>query len=118
MGAWGTPGGRQFGEIVTCAREQGTGPRLDGVSPKAASYCGFLGLTGADLDLRFPVRLRGLAGVTSAPRKACQRSSSRCGAWRALAMARSATSFTIQSKFAWPTDSRPASGAGFMKSMA
>src|SRR5664279_6290324 len=52
------------------------------------------------------------------PRKLAQRYSSGAGGARAREIAMSATASTIQRKFSGPTDSRPASGAGFMKSMA
>jgi len=56
------------------------------------------------------------AGVPA--RKADHFRSRSFGASFVLAMARSATSLMIQSKLAWPTEWRSASGAGFMKSMA
>src|SRR5690348_5351967 len=51
-------------------------------------------------------------------RKPSQRMSGGVGGVRARATAISATAFTTHWKFSGPTDSSPASGAGFMKSMA
>src|ERR1035441_10349655 len=81
--------------------------------PDYQSAMCFFGLIAAAFIIFFVA-----LATASAPKNPAQRSSGTRGAFFALAIARSATSFTIQSKLACPIECMSASGTGFMKSIA